>query len=1149
MKVARLGFLIVSVCFAPNVWAQAMNDMFNFDGVLTDSSNAPIVGNASVDFKILDPSKACVLYEEQDAITTDSQGNFSIQIGSLTGAAKRSGSDPGNSMAAVFQNSAAPLVGGCGSYAPHSGDGRFLRVTVTPASTGVATTLTPDLAMGAAPTATVAETLQGIQPAGFLQTNTASDLTQTNVENVFSTTNYPILTSLLAGTSTLYVPNGTNGAPQLPQFGASGPTAPSVGEIWYDTSSSTLKYFNGSTMTLGTSSGGVTSISGGNGITASPTTITSSGTISVNAGTGANQIVQLNASAQLPAVDGSLLTNLSGAAMAGTIGGSTAINTTGNLTTTGTVQAANLSSTNDSTMNLLIYNTGGTKSAKLTVPSSLAANYTLVLPAALPAAPGYVLSSDTSGNLSWVAQTASSQWANSGANLYYSAGSVGIGTTAPAVSLDLGMNTDAILLPKGSTGQEPAAPVNGMLRYNTTTNSLEYYNGAWSALTSGGNGAYLSTTAGGSITGSTTFVGATTFSSTTTTSGISNGNYGITGAGNISGAGNITGGGAMTVAAGGTNQNLTLESSGTGAVNIGTGSAGTAMTIAGNGNVGIGTTFPSNLFEVDSFTPNASGNGLNVVLTAQSSSQTNGNGGNILLNPGSPGAGGKPGAVIISQGGTLPANMVAAPGLADVGGASANMMAINNSSAGNDMSGNNAAGFSAATFNNGYQAASYLWLGAAGGTSFSPTPVTAGTRLGAIVASGYNGAGFANGSAEIGFGADENFNASANGSSIQFFTTPNGSPSSAITERMRITGLGNVGIGTTLPGSPLTVMNTNASTSGPTATTSFSVTYNPSSAPAAGTIVAGSMLSAQSAATTSMSSAILTGAAATATLSAGAGAVNQLAGLSANATNQSSNMSTTGSVSAISASISEAANSQYNQVIMVGGQNASSATANSFNGVEINLTNSGTISGMAAALYIDPWTGAGTYPGGIHYGIFEADPASPNVFKGNVGIGTMMAPGALTVATPPTATANFGAVSIGNGPFDGTSGGFFTGNSSGTELAVNAASGFTGDLMNLETAGVPQFRVTGTGQVMAMIYTSPGTVTVQSAPGATTMIGQSAGASSTVLQGGTGKSRSKATRWRERPFRQWEHVPWPRTAGRRLRRRESRAPAFRQAHM
>ncbi|WP_168196496.1 tail fiber domain-containing protein [Bdellovibrio sp. NC01] len=117
--------------------------------------------------------------------------------------------------------------------------------------------------------------------------------------------------------------------------------------------------------------------------------------------------------------------------------------------------------------------------------------------------------------------TATNRWGiyQQGTSNNYLGGKLGIGTT-PTVSLDLGSRTDAVRLPAGTTAQQPTG-ANGMLRYNTSTNLAEVYqNGAWVSLT---------TSAGGS--------NVTTNSS-----------------------------GAVTVAAGGTNQNVTLQASGTGVV-------------------------------------------------------------------------------------------------------------------------------------------------------------------------------------------------------------------------------------------------------------------------------------------------------------------------------------------------------------------------------------------------------------------------------------------------------------------------------------------------------------------------------------------------------------------------------------------------------
>jgi hypothetical protein len=63
------------------------------------------------------------------------------------------------------------------------------------------------------------------------------------------------------------------------------------------------------------------------------------------------------------------------------------------------------------------------------------------------------------------------------------AGLVGIGTSTPRTSLDIGQTTDGIIVPQGTTAQRPGTPVAGTLRYNSTTGSMEYYTGTgWVSL-------------------------------------------------------------------------------------------------------------------------------------------------------------------------------------------------------------------------------------------------------------------------------------------------------------------------------------------------------------------------------------------------------------------------------------------------------------------------------------------------------------------------------------------------------------------------------------------------------------------------------------------------------------------------------------------
>jgi hypothetical protein len=67
------------------------------------------------------------------------------------------------------------------------------------------------------------------------------------------------------------------------------------------------------------------------------------------------------------------------------------------------------------------------------------------------------------------------------------AGLVGIGTSSPAVTLDVSA-TDAVRVAAGTTGQRPTGAA-GMIRYNTTLSTFEGYKaGAWGAIGGGATG-------------------------------------------------------------------------------------------------------------------------------------------------------------------------------------------------------------------------------------------------------------------------------------------------------------------------------------------------------------------------------------------------------------------------------------------------------------------------------------------------------------------------------------------------------------------------------------------------------------------------------------------------------------------------------------
>lgn len=92
---------------------------------------------------------------------------------------------------------------------------------------------------------------------------------------------------------------------------------------------------------------------------------------------------------------------------------------------------------------------------------------------------------------------------------------------------------------------------------------------------------------------------------------------------------------------------------------------------------------------------------------------------------------------------------------------------------------------------------------------------------------------------------------------------------------------------------------------------------------------------------------------------------------------------------------------------------------------------------------------------------------------GNLGIGTTAPAGKLNVSAAPTATANYGLVSLGAGPWDGSTSGYFTGSGSGTVLAINTPS-FDGTNLRIQEAGVDILLVQGTTAGAATMFLGSG---------------------------------------------------------------------------
>jgi hypothetical protein len=99
-------------------------------------------------------------------------------------------------------------------------------------------------------------------------------------------------------------------------------------------------------------------------------------------------------------------------------------------------------------------------------------------------------------------------------------------------------------------------------------------------------------------------------------------------------------------------------------------------------------------------------------------------------------------------------------------------------------------------------------------------------------------------------------------------------------------------------------------------------------------------------------------------------------------------------------------------------------------------------------------------------------------FGGTSATNAILKLGALQAGSAPTASnctnsaglpiflgglANCGTLSVGGGPFDGTTTGKFVGSTSGTSIAVNEVSAYAGNLFDFQVAGVSQAKLSDAG--------------------------------------------------------------------------------------
>lgn len=119
-----------------------------------------------------------------------------------------------------------------------------------------------------------------------------------------------------------------------------------------------------------------------------------------------------------------------------------------------------------------------------------------------------------------------------------------------------------------------------------------------------------------------------------------------------------------------------------------------------------------------------------------------------------------------------------------------------------------------------------------------------------------------------------------------------------------------------------------------------------------------------------------------------------------------------------------------------------------------NARNTATHSGISTHHF-------GGYPNSIIAGklySYDSSNGQRNIFK-------WYANGTVLMANPPLASASLGLLSLGSGPFDGATSGYFTGSSNGTFIAINSASGYSGDWLRFKKFNSDIIRIENSGSM------------------------------------------------------------------------------------
>jgi hypothetical protein len=221
--VTRFLLSIVLIFAQTAAYAGPLQSGMAFQGVIAKSDGSTVAPAITFEVQVLDPSGACVLYDEEQSVNLNAQGSFTLLIG------KGSTSFTGNKnpatpigISSVFDNSTSKSCGAStSSYTPTANDIRHLRVQFYD---GTQWTSLGDSLVSSTAFAEHASDIQGMGPGSFIQANsTTAQVTQNNVESVFKSSGMVAdLIALIMGSSSKYVQSNGSAAP----VSANAPTAP-----------------------------------------------------------------------------------------------------------------------------------------------------------------------------------------------------------------------------------------------------------------------------------------------------------------------------------------------------------------------------------------------------------------------------------------------------------------------------------------------------------------------------------------------------------------------------------------------------------------------------------------------------------------------------------------------------------------------------------------------------------------------------------------------------------------------------------------------------------------------------------------------------------------------------------------------------------